>query len=173
VRRLLSILDAGFLFRDNFNRADGALGSPWTVFSGAFSIESNRLKCVSGGGAGVTMAKNVSLEAAVTIGTTEAYLTVRRVDSANRVEARLFVDKVRLLKLINSVSTVIQDVGITYVAGKKVKLIANGNLFSIFYDGLLKISPTVIPDAVLQTSSIVGVVGTTNSYFDDFVVRRV
>jgi len=121
----------------------------------------------------VTMAKNVSLEAAVTIGTTEAYLTVRRVDSANRVEARLFVDKVRLLKLINSVSTVIQDVGITYVAGKKVKLIANGNLFSIFYDGLLKISPTVIPDAVLQTSSIVGVVGTTNSYFDDFVVRRV
>lgn len=38
----------GFLFSDNFNRADGAIGSDWSVQAGAASILSNRLRITAG-----------------------------------------------------------------------------------------------------------------------------
>ena len=173
LRRLVPILAPAALFSDNFNRADGALASPWTVVSGSFAIVSGRLKSTVGGGAVVSVRPNCSIEANVTYGSDFVYLSARRVDASNRVIVQLGTSAIILAKRVNGVTTDVQTAVVTYVPGQKLKCICSGVYFSVFYNHVQVISPQAISDAVLQTSSNVGVVGDTNSYFDNFAVRRV
>jgi hypothetical protein len=71
---------------DNFNRANGAIGSNWSGYTTAFSILSNQLDVTSTGWNTYILWKNTSFGA-----DQEAYVTLTQVDSASSNEQSLIL----------------------------------------------------------------------------------
>lgn len=72
--------------RDNFNRANGAIGSGWSGYPGAFSIASNQLDVVAAG------TNTYILWNAASFGTDqEAFVTITQIDGGSNNEHRLIL----------------------------------------------------------------------------------
>lgn len=102
----------------------------------------------------------------------DAGLLLRFADGNNFISCRHDGSNVLLIKKVAGVNTTVQSTATTYVSGAKLRVIAVGSAFRVFYNDLLVGSEQTISDAALQSPTNHGLYTTsTANSFDDFVVR--
>lgn len=162
---------------DSFNRANGALGGSatdgvsfggaglvWAADSGNFNISTNHVTptAVVSNMAVATVDvhhTNYVVSADISTVATSVGVIIRYIDTDNYITACHNGTNVFLYKKVGGVGTYLVNQAQPYVAGENIAVIANGTTFTLLYGGTVIGSQNTISDAVLQTSTKVGVVG--------------
>lgn len=101
----------------------------------------------------------------------DAGLLLRYTDANNHVTCHHNGTNVVLLKKVAGVSTTVQSTAVTYVTGARLRVVAEGSKFRVFYNGAAVGSEQTISDTALQSPTNVGLYTTnTGNSFDDLVV---
>lgn len=166
----------GVTYTDNFNRANGALGSNWTTLTAAPVINTNKAQ---GGTSGPNSAATIyaaryttavltdtqRAECIVVTPTGTAALglgagpIVRCDSSGNRVEALVTSNSAHIFTRIGGTATQrAQQTGLTIASGTAVKLTAVGNVYSLYLAG------SGTPTVTWTDSGNVITIGSTTRY---------
>jgi hypothetical protein len=154
----------------------GGSGKTWTLRFGTFQT--------SGGVANATSLSSSVAIATLDCGSADAILSanlvwlagttgfvLRWVDNDNCIRYRHTGTNVQLVKVVAGVATTVLDAAATYVSGARLMIVCEGTKFRCFYNELAVSTEQTISDAVLQSSTLVGLRTSdlTNTY-DDFLV---
>ncbi len=134
------------LFSDNFNRANGALGSDWTSLGGAGTISSNQYACP--GTAGVDYYDNgtpgadawVQVTASTRVASTNYSGVHLRLDTGvfNWYEVSFDTSSARILRVDGGVGTVLGANFSALSNGDVVRLEMRGSTLSLYYNDVLQ-----------------------------------
>lgn len=129
-------------FTDNFNRADGAVGSDWTTLTGmsALSIISNQVRSNSGASAGHVATATATFaadhEAECVVPTFGAHdrggPCVRLSGDDGYVLQAWSTTLAKTYRLDGGALTVLDDVGVAFTAGDTLRIRAEGTTISVF-----------------------------------------
>lgn len=175
---------------DDFNRTDSTetLNSPsdasgnYTLV-GTWGVASNRGYSVSPQSPGVawleTSATDVEVQVTIPVLPTNdsCGALARYVDTNNLVAALFHVsaNKLRLIKWVSGSYTQVASASITPVAGDVLKLVADGDQFTVYVNGTSQIAATTISDAALQSSTKHGLYAwaETTARFDNLTITDI
>jgi len=165
---------------DNFDRANGAIGTPsdggsaWQNLSGTWSISGNRATTTSydartvldSGSSNVVVSAN-------NLGSTYGALVLRALDNTNYIRCQTSSTQALIYKVVAGVSTQLAVAANTHVAGDILSASINAsNLIQLFVNGILKCSAT---DSAGSTNTKHGIWGNnTGTYmYDDFSITDI
>jgi hypothetical protein len=129
------------IFSDDFNRANGAIGSPWVTLSGTPLIQSNEVYNTAGGEcAAVVEASVADVEVQATVGTAmDQYFAVllRASDNDNYImfQGELGSDVALYTKIATSF-TQLQTHSAAWGSGSVFEIRGNGSTIQCFLDGV-------------------------------------
>jgi len=168
----LSTVDIALIFADDFNRANGALGSPWTAqVGGGFEVAANEAGCPDTNARTSTVDAGVDdYTAAVDVPTVSSgvALVVRYTDANNYVRL-LMTGQVQ--EVVAGVATTLGTLSGGFVTGgDRIGLTVSGADVSATRNGVEEMTGTL---ATLLTGQDCGLlsIGDDISRFDDFAVR--
>lgn len=171
------------LIADSFNRSNRALNgdntdgagsldpTAWTDQLGTWNIATNKARTTVAPGIATVQANTADVDVTVTCSTADVNqqgIVVRLSDASNYI--RMFGDntQLRITKIVAGVSTNIANLSSVLASGDVLRLVASGNKFYGFQNGVLKNSGS---DSFNNTATLVGMIsGGTSQRFDDFSV---
>lgn len=161
---------------DNFNRADGSLGSDWSVLSGTIAIVGNEVKCsnVAGGEAKYLRAGVMSQQTVRVwrnIGLAYAGPAARMQDASNYYYAMIHgvAPTLRLYKRVNGTDTLIGSTAAPTGTKYSLTLKCEGSNLFVFVDDAA--NPLISITDTTFASGHAGIwLDLSNTYVDDFSV---
>lgn len=173
---------------DNFNRANGSIGTPsdagsaWIVPDSGWSINGNRAHCSGGGLQSVCFLESGMADADIevtvpifqSVGTVDIGIVARVTDDSNYILAAITGGDVgfRLFNRSGGFTQIGSTVAGTWAAGDVFRLRVNGTSVELFQNGVLRISGA---SSAHQTVTKHGLRASqdTGTYFDSFSISAI
>jgi hypothetical protein len=171
---------------DNFNRADGAIGTPsdagsaWVQNLGTWNVLTNQARITTNDTHATCVLEssvsNVEVQATIpTVGGGVGHSIVARcADSSNFIMFQIKSASVEMWKRVGGSFTQLgTTVSNTFVANDVIKLTCDGNTINGYVNGVLKIGP--ITESAGSTNTKHGLYANQNSTgrFDDFSITEI
>lgn len=166
-------------FSDDFNRANENLeaSSDWTRVDGSAgmaTVTSNAVNCATADSNGAAYqcpdqgAGDKYMECALNLSGNAFALAMRLTDRSNYVGARSRGGNVEVYKRVSGSFTSLGSAAVSYSAGKVMRLEMEGDIFKLYYDGVLEV--TTGPESFNSSETRQGCVArsVSSAWFDDF-----
>lgn len=166
---------------DNFNRADGAIGTPsdagaaWQSLSGTWTIASNKATTSSNNARVVLTGSSANVRVTATFnGTGGGAILLRAVDNNNHFQCYLSTTQVAIVKVVAGAGTPLVLLGNTFTSGDIMDAsIDSAGLITIIKNGIVICSTT---DNSFPTETKHGLWGTNSGgtfIYDDFSISNI